>query len=98
MPAAAPLARTTLILTPLAKAQVPQVASDLRNVVGIPSNITVSNVSRSEGGRLLAGASFSFTVLEDQVKMLTAKTYHAMQLRYGESSAVRAEVWSVAMV
>jgi hypothetical protein len=90
-----PIARTTLIITPLARSQFPQVASDLQNVVGIVNDITVSDVSRSERGRLHSGASFSFTVPADAIIKFTTKMLHAVRLRFGESSSLRVEVFSV---
>ena len=98
MPAAPPAARTTLILTPLAKSQCPQVATDLRNVVGIVNDITVSSVGCSERGRILSGASFSYTVPASDVVELTTKTLQAVRFRFGESSSVRAEIHSVALL
>jgi hypothetical protein len=95
MAAAPPTARTTLTLTPLARSQFPQVAADLRNMVSITNDITVSNVGRSERGRLHSGASFSFTVPASDVVELTTKTLQAVRFRFGESSSLRAEVFSV---
>jgi hypothetical protein len=90
-----PAARITLILTPLASTQFPQVTSDISTFVGVPSSITVTRVSRAERGRLLQGASFSFTVSDSDTDAVVGKTLRAMRIRYDSSTSIRVEIFAV---
>lgn len=92
---APPQARITLLLTPLASSQYPQIACDLRNVVGVTNTIFTKDVGRSMRGRIIRGGEFSFGVTVDQVDEMISKTLKAVRLRYGTSSSMQVEIFSM---
>ncbi len=90
-----PQACITLSITPLASSQYPQVAQDLRNVVGVTSTIFTNDVGRSKRGRIFRGGEFSFIVTVDRMEDIMRKALAAVGMRYGRTDAMQAEVFSV---